>query len=196
VLHIAEDSRIAPDTGRVDLAYGHSKRASEFLVAAHAERFHFQACSARCFAFVGAYLPLDINYAIGNFIGDALCGRQIQVNGDGTPLRSYLYMADLAIWLWVLLLRGHHGRCYNVGSDQAISIAQLAQLVADIVNPSARISIAKEPTPGQLPLRYVPSIERARSELQLQPWVELSNAIERTVAWNRLRLAPAPSQLR
>jgi dTDP-glucose 4,6-dehydratase len=189
VLHIAEDSPVAPDTARIDLAYGHSKRASEFLVAAHAERFHFEACSARCFTFVGAYLPLDTNFAIGNFIGDALHGRQIQVNGDGTPLRSYLYMADLAVWLWVLLLRGQNRRCYNVGSDQAISIAELARLVVEIVNPSAKISVAKEPTPGQPPLRYVPSIGRARSELQLQPWVELGNAIERTVAWNRLRLA-------
>lgn len=188
-LHIAEDSPCAPNTNRVDLAYGHSKRASEFLVAAHAERFHFEACSARCFAFVGAYLPLDSNFAIGNFIGDALHARQIQVNGDGTPLRSYLYMADLAIWLWVLLLRGQNGRCYNVGSDHAIAIAKLAQLVAEIVNPGAAISVAKDPILGQPPPRYVPSIERARRELKLQPWVELADAIERTVTWNRVRLA-------
>jgi dTDP-glucose 4,6-dehydratase len=182
---IGEDSSCAPDTGRVDLAYGHSKRASEFLVAAHAAQGHFEACSARCFTFVGPHLPLSINYAIGNFIRDALLARPIQVSGDGTPLRSYLYAADLAVWLWTLLLRGQAGRCYNIGSDSAISIFDLANLVSQIVNPAAGVTIARAPVPGQLPPRYVPSIERARSELSLKPWVELSDAIERTANWNR-----------
>ncbi len=185
VARISEDSRCAPDTGRVDLAYGHSKRASEFLVAATAEQHHFEACSARCFAFVGPYLPLDINYAIGNFIGDALRGKQIRINGDGCPLRSYLYAADLAVWLWTLLLRGQAGRYYNVGSDQAISIAALAKLVAEIVQPTAQIALMKTPLPGQLPPRYVPSIDRARHELRLEPWIGLHDAIERTASWNR-----------
>jgi dTDP-glucose 4,6-dehydratase len=186
LLHISEDSAVAPDPQRVDLAYGHSKRAIEFLVAAHAQQHGFVACSARCFAFVGAFLPLGINYAIGNFIKDALSGRCIRISGDGTPLRSYLYMADLAIWLWTLLVRGNPGRSYNVGSDQAISIAELARLVAAVVNPHAEISIAKAPVPGQPPPRYVPLVERARVELQLRSWVGLSDAIERTATWNRL----------
>jgi len=185
VARIAEDSPCAPGTDRVDLAYGHSKRVSEFMVAAHADQHRFEACSARCFTFVGPHLPLDINYAIGNFIRDALMSDQIRVNGDGTPLRSYLYMADLAVWLWTLLLRGQSGRCYNVGSDQAVSIADLAMLVASLVNPTAEIQIARARTPGQAPPRYVPSIERARNELQLEPWVGLSDAIERTASWYR-----------
>lgn len=185
VLHIAEDSPVAPDTARIDLAYGHCKRTSEFLVSAHAERYDYVACSARCFAFVGAYLPLDTYFAIGNFIGDALKGEPIRVNSDGTTLRSYLYMADLAIWLWTLLLRGQGGHAYNVGSDQAISVGSLAQLVADIVNPRAEVIIAQTPTPGQSPARYVPSIARARTELGLEPWIDLTDAIERTAAWYR-----------
>jgi nucleoside-diphosphate-sugar epimerase len=185
VLHIAEDSAVAPDTARVDLAYGHSKRTSEFLVSAHAGKYDYDACSARCFAFVGAHLPLDANFAIGNFIGDALKGGPIHVNSDGTTLRSYLYMADLAIWLWTLLLRGASARAYNVGADQAISVGSLAQLVADIVNPSAEVIIAQTPTPGKPAARYVPSIARARSELGLEAWVDLTEAIERTAAWYR-----------
>lgn len=188
VSHIAEDSSASPDTMDIGAAYGHSKRASEFLCAVHAARSGQIVTTARCFAFVGPHLPLDINFAIGNFIRDALRGGPIRVNGDGAPLRSYLYMADLAVWLWTILLRGKSALTYNVGSDHAVSIAELARLVSEVVNPRAEVVIAQTPIAGRPPARYVPSIERARTTLGLDTWIDLATAVERTADWYRPRV--------
>jgi nucleoside-diphosphate-sugar epimerase len=177
--HIPEEYNGAPETTDTSTAYGQCKRASEFLCAA-AGSSGLQAKIARCFAFVGPQLPLNGNYAVGNFIRDGLQGKSIHINGDGTPYRSYLYAADLAIWLWTILFEGKHARPYNVGSDAELTIAQLAVEVKKTIAPQLQIEIAKHPTPDQQVQRYVPSIQRARNELGLDVQIGLVEAIRRT----------------
>lgn len=180
---IPEDYLGAPDPLAAGSAYGESKRVSEFMCAAAARAGGPEVVVARCFAFVGPLLPLDRNYAIGNFIADALKGGPIQVMGDGTPMRSYLYAADLAAWLWILLARGRSCQAYNVGSDQALSIADLARCVAAEVDPALRVSIAKPAERSVAPARYIPSITRVRGELGLEPCFDLCHSIRKTASW-------------
>jgi nucleoside-diphosphate-sugar epimerase len=135
---------------------------------------------------VGPHLSLDAHFAIGNFIGDCLEGRPIEIRGDGTACRSYLYTADLAIWLWTLLVRGESCRAYNVGSECGLSIAELAGAVAAELAPGAGIRVLGVPRPGVPPDRYVPSTARARAELGLEERIPLEEAIRRTAAWHRL----------
>lgn len=178
-----EDYPGAPNPLDPASGYGQGKRAAEFLCAAAASS-SLEVKIARCFAFVGPLLPLDANFAVGNFIRDALAGRPIRVHGDGTALRSYLYAADLAIWLWTILLRGVSGRAYNVGSDAALSIADLAQLVGDAILTGGPVVIAETPNPRRPLARYVPSVQRATAELGLHPYIELREAIRRTAEWH------------
>jgi dTDP-glucose 4,6-dehydratase len=142
---------------------------------------------ARLFAFAGPHLPLDLNFAIGNFVRDALKGGPIQIAGDGTPKRSYLYAADLAVWLWTILLRGQPARPYNVGSDEEVNIAELAELVLRNAAPGTSIEIAQSPKPGVPPARYVPCVNRAREELGLRVRIPLDEAIRRMFDWYRVR---------
>ena len=74
---------------------------------------NLEAKIARCFSFIGPYLPLDGRFAASDFILDALTKNIITVKGDGKAVRSYLYMADLAQWLWVILFKGISCRPYR-----------------------------------------------------------------------------------
>jgi dTDP-glucose 4,6-dehydratase len=111
-------------------------------------------------------------------------GGSILVRGDGTPYRSYLYAADLAIWLWTILFKGKSCYPYNVGSDEDLTIAELAKVVASTFASKVEVVIAKEPIPGKPAERYVPSVKRAFSALQLKPLIPLRDSIIRTASYN------------
>ncbi len=183
VSHVAEDHPGGPDCLDPRLAYGHAKRLGECLCAvARAER-GLDVVVARGFAFVGAHLPLDAHFAIGNFLRDGLAGRPVVVRGDGSPRRSYLYGSDLAAWLWVMLLRGASGRAYNLGSDDDRSVAEVAARVG--AHFGVPVEVLGVPEPDAPRSRYVPSVARARGELGLEVTVGLDEAIERTARWHR-----------
>jgi nucleoside-diphosphate-sugar epimerase len=183
--HIPETYPGAPAPAQPSAAYGEGKRAAELLCACyHASHPALEPVIARCFAFVGPGLPIDAHFAAGNFIRDALKGGPIQIGGDGTPCRSYLHAADLAIWLWNLLFRARTLLCCNVGSDQHVTILELATLVAQCFSNSIDVDIARKPTPGAPPSRYVPATALAARALGLTPLIPLREALQRTVAWH------------
>lgn len=145
---------------------------------------------ARCFAFVGEYLPLDTHFAIGNFIRDCLREKPITIRGDGTAIRSYLFSADWAHWLWEVLIHGKKGRAYNVGSDHEVSIKRLAEIVRDTAGSRSQIDILSSPS-GAPPHRYVPNLTRSRHELGLDVKIPLAKAIRLTLAHHK----PATEEL-
>lgn len=162
-------------------AYGEGKLTAERLCI----ESHVDCVIARCFAFAGPYLALDAHFAVGNFIGNCLRAEPIRIRGDGRPLRSYMADTDLAAWLLTLLTDGQSNDIYNVGSDEAISIGDLAGLVREVAGTSNRIEIEGTPALDRPPPRYVPSVEKARNAFGLQCSVGLEEAISRTIEFYR-----------
>ena len=179
--HVPETFRGVPDSLDPASAYAEGKRTAELLCAIYGRKYGIEAKIARCFAFSGAGLPLDAHFAAGNFVRDVLRGGPIRVQGDGTAWRSYLYAADLMIWLWTILFRGESCRPYNVGSDQEVTIAGLAAITAAISGTA--VHLAKQPIPGARAQRYVPDVRRAQKELGLRQTVSLAEGIQRTIEW-------------
>ncbi|MDD5368002.1 MAG: NAD-dependent epimerase/dehydratase family protein [Anaerolineaceae bacterium] len=181
--HIPEDYPGGPDPLDPGSAYGEGKRAAEMLCSLYEQEFGIGVKIARCFAFVGPHLPMDAHFAIGNFIRDALRGGPIRVNGDGSPYRSYLYAADLAIWLWTILVKGESARPYNVGSELDLPIAQIANTVCQQINQRSKVEIAQSTDSKKPTQRYVPSIKRAQMELGLKAHISLENGVRLTANW-------------
>lgn len=177
---LSEDHLQAPAVNDLNSAIGQAKRAAEFLCHAYANRHGLSFSVARCFSFVGPGLPLDLHYAIGNFIRDALTGQTIVVKGGGQAVRSYMYVGDLVVWLLTLLFSGANGRAYNVGSDKAVTIEALAHTVANLLAPDMPVEVVRSDVTSFRHSCYVPNICRARSELGLALWTPLEQSIQTT----------------
>lgn len=180
--HVPETHFGGPNTLSAGSAYAEGKRAAEWL-ACHSALDTLQVKIARVFALVGPFLPLDKHFAIGNFLRAAMAGDDIVIEGDGSPHRSYLYAADMAAWLWAVLLRGESKKAYNIGSEESVSVHALAQQVCQALNTEPRIRVQKT-RQGQAVQHYVPDTQWTRQALQLPAALPLMDSIQRTANWH------------
>jgi len=165
------------------LIYGQTKRYLELLLLTSGARHGFSTRIARCFSFIGPYLPLDSNYAIGNFMRNALDGKSIVIEGDGKVRRSYMYAADMVIALLAILLDGRNGAAYNVGASRAYSLLEVAHLVAAQV-PGCAVEVLNRALSTGAGAEYVPDLflfERDFGGLPAQP---IEQAIRKTLMWH------------
>lgn len=165
---VTEQHPLAPNTD-----YGRAKLQLE-------QAWGLRATIARCFTFIGPYLSLHAGFAASDLLRDALAGRPLQIHGNGLTRRSYLYAGELSVWLWTLLLNGTVGRSYNVGSQQANSVAELADQIAEAAG-GLPIQVLGESAGND----YLPDTTRIRTELGLQQRISLPEAVARTWRWLR-----------
>jgi dTDP-glucose 4,6-dehydratase len=195
VAALSEDAPVRIDSDPDKAAYARAKRAAEAIVCEFATTASLHARIARCFAFVGPWLPRDAHFAIGNFIGNALRGEPVEVRSRHEVIRSYLHADDLAFWL-LRLATADGDRCdiCNVGSDEALPLRDVASMVAAAGNVDVRFPEAAQAGSGSALApadRYVPSLGKARSEFALAVTIPLREAVERT-----LRALAAPASRR
>lgn len=180
--NIEEDFEGAPRVDDVTSIYGEGKRIGELLSLQYSDSYGFNVKIARCFTFVGPYMKLDGDLAIGNFIKDYINNDKITVKGDGSPFRSYLYISELVVWLLFILIKGKNCTPYNVGSDKPISIKSLAELIAGFGQKDLEVCICQKPV-VILPSRYVPSVTKVNNHFGITQKIDLDDMIKKTINW-------------
>lgn len=189
IKNISEDFLFGSDeeTAPSKYIYTNAKRECEVMVKELGSA-GFKVSIARCFAFVGKHLPRDKHFAIGNFIRDGLNKVPVVVNASSLVYRSYMHSDDLAFWLMkIASAADENAPVFNVGSDEPISIQELGCKIADYFNVESVVA----PITNSLINRYVPSIEKAKTELDLTLQLNLDRAIYETIKSIKVALSIA-----
>lgn len=133
---------------------------------------------ARCFTFVGEFLPLNSNFVIGNFIKNILDKKPIVVKANYTIHRSYMYSDDLVRWL-IKILNYSNTTCpiYNVGSDNKISIKKIANILSKKYHVNKIVPKSSE----KFQDNYIPNINKAKKKLKLKNKYSSIQAILKTI---------------
>lgn len=177
-----ESSTKAPITTETLSALGEGKRIAEYVIAYYCDKHKISFNIARCFSFVGPYLPLNLHYAIGNFIYNALNNDVITIKGTGNDVRSYLYIADAMIWLFKMLFSSKNNQIYNVGSSYKISIKDLAFKARDLISPKKEVIFLNQDNKNDNFKRsiYVPNNKKIKHDLQVDEWHNIDDSIKKT----------------
>jgi dTDP-glucose 4,6-dehydratase len=177
--------------GKVELnginsIYGESKRISETLCSIYRNQFKLPIVICRPFAFIGPYQDLEKPWAINNFIRDGILGGPIRIIGNGLTIRSYLYASDMAYWIIKTLIKGNPGESFNIGSNLAISLNELANLVKNSFNNNVEIVSKSSKESYQNLSKLVPDTTNIINKIEVEENYTINDAINKTIVWNQL----------
>lgn len=180
-LKFSEEMQIAPLTNNTNFdlsVLAEAKRSAEILSIVYSKKFKFNVNIARCFTFLGPYMPLNVHYAIGNFLYNCLTKKKINIKGNPLTTRSYMYFSDLAIILWKILLSKKNREIYNVGSDEKINMKKLANYISKL-SKKIKINIDKNSKDKEISF-YVPNINKVKKHFKIKIKNNLKNSIRKT----------------
>lgn len=160
-------------------AYAMAKRDSEKAVAKLGNQHDLNVSIARCFAFVGKYLPKDQHFAIGNFMADVLAKRPIEVKANKLVYRSYMYADDLVEWL-MTIAENSAVSCpvYNVGSDEVLELHDFAKALGITYQVGASLA---EISSNDVD-RYIPDIAKSKMQLGLYCKINIFDGIVKSLS--------------
>jgi UDP-glucuronate decarboxylase len=173
--------------------YDESKRYGETLCVGFAQVHGIPVKSARPFNNYGPGLKISDRRAVPDFARDVLAGRDIALLSDGSPTRTFCYVADAVIGYYKVLVNGRPGEAYNIGVESPeISIAELAEHVVatstELWGYRGKVVRRSSTDPMYLadnPNRRCPVIEKARKELDYSPRITLEEGLRRSMLWYR-----------
>ena len=173
--------------------YAAAKAGADRLVYSYYCTYKVPAVIVRPFNNYGPGLKISDRRALPDFARDILANRNIVLYSDGSPTRTFCYVADAIVGYFKILVRGESGEAYNIGVDKPeISIMTLAETTVEL---SRHLLDYKGEIVSQVsededylvdnPNRRCPVITKARTGLGYNPSISLDEGLKRSLLWYR-----------
>jgi nucleoside-diphosphate-sugar epimerase len=153
----------------------------EDILLEFSSRQKFSLSIGRLFSFTGNNLLSKNQYAVTTFIKSALSRNRVEVLGDPLTVRSYLHQDSMSEWILRALIANEMNSCYQIGSNEAVTIGQLAEFIA--LETGAEIAFSKEPASGDI---YIPDNTETRIKLGVEEGKGWEEAVLEMIAEARL----------
>ena len=171
--------------------YDESKRYGETLCVNFVRQYELPIKITRPFNNYGPGLKITDRRVLPDFARDILNNRDIVMYSDGSPTRTFCYVADAIVGHYKVLLKGRSAEPYNIGVDKPeISMADLADTVIKISRSlfgyRGKLVMQTNRDKDYLvdnPNRRCPDIGKARAELGYAPGVSLDEGLKRSLLW-------------
>jgi len=171
--------------------YDESKRYGETLCVNFSREYDLPIKVARPFNNYGPGLRMTDKRVLPDFARDVLAGKDIVLLSDGTPTRTFCYVADAVVGYYKILVKGRKGEAYNIGvGEPEISMSDLAERVAAVAKElfGCRGRVIHKPSCDNAylidnPARRCPVISKAKKELGYNPSIPLEEGIKRLLLW-------------
>ena len=137
-------------TGNVDpigirSPYEEGKRFTESLVMMYSRKYKLDTKIVRVFNTYGPGMDTSETRVIPRFLQQAVSNQPITIHGHGIQKRTFCYVNDLVSGLLTVMKKGKSGEVYNLGSDQQVTINELAKLIIKVAKSSSKITEIKRP---------------------------------------------------
>ena len=176
-------------------SYACSKAIDEFLALAYWREKKLPTIVVRLFNTVGPRQTGQYGMVIPTFVKQALSGRPITVFGDGKQSRCFGYVGDVVGALMKLMDdESAVGEVFNIGSNQEISIIDLARKVKELTNSESEIVLvpydeAYEEGFEDMP-RRIPDISKVKAQVGFQPEMSLEGILKSVIDFHSGQQAP------
>ena len=189
-----DGDQVMGSTGKQRWAYASAKALEEFLALAHFRETRLPVIVTRLFNTVGPRQTGRYGMVLPTFVRQALRNQPITVYGDGKQARCFCHVADVVEALANLMRApGARGEVVNIGTDDELSIAQLAQRVKQLLKSDSAIRYVpydEAYTDGFEDMaRRVPSLEKARQLIGYAPRRSLDDCIRDTAEFEKQQIA-------
>jgi len=187
-----DDDLVFGSTTRPRWSYGASKAIDEFLALACWRQYALPVVIGRFFNVVGPRQSGAYGMVLPRFVDAALAGEPLRVHDDGRQIRCFSHVADVVgAVIDLVAAEGTAGRVFNIGSDQPISILELAERVIELVNPAATVEYQSYRDAYDADFedirRRVPDLTRVREAIGFEPKYDLETIIRSVAESKRSR---------